>query len=167
MNLEKTFHMRVSFNYLSLVIFYKFYCAYVNLIDLKSFIFNKNFTNFIIQVTVKLDVNGKCKKCSVEPLSMWTRPSDFPVINPNFHGARHQYVYVATSSGSHQALPNFPFDTIVKLDTLNRIVQTWSTSKDKFIGEPMFVPKAMPVDEDDGYLLVVEVNNVQSFSPQL
>ncbi|KAL8140412.1 hypothetical protein V2J09_006433 [Rumex salicifolius] len=87
---------------------------------------------------------------------MWTRPSDFPIINPRCHGAKNQYIYVATSSGIHQTLPNFPFDSVVKVDTRNRTSQVWSTIQGRFIGEPMFVPKEMYVREDEGYVLVVE-----------
>ncbi|GAB4861952.1 Carotenoid cleavage dioxygenase 7, chloroplastic [Ancistrocladus abbreviatus] len=109
----------------------------------------------LVQVSIDLDLNGQCQKCGVEPLNRWMRPSDFPVINPNFSGNRHTSVYAAACSGSRQALPCFPFDTVVKLNTSNKSAQTWHAGRRRFVGEPMFVSKG-PAGEDDGYLLVVE-----------
>ena len=46
----------------------------------------------------------------------------------------------------------------MKLNVLNQFVPTWSVGHRRFISEPIFIPKGD--EEDDGYLLVVEVNNV-------
>ena len=46
----------------------------------------------------------------------------------------------------------------MKINELNQFVHTWSAGSKKFIGEPIFIPKGD--EEDDGYLLVVEVSNV-------
>ena len=67
-------------------------------------------------------------------------------------------IYAATSSGSRQTFPHFPFDTVVKLNVLNQFVHTLSASRQIFIGEPIFIPKGD--EEEGGYLLVVEVSNV-------
>nr|AKM06055.1 CCD7 [Jatropha curcas] len=61
----------------------------------------------------------------------------------------------STSSGSRRALPHFPFDTVVKLNALDKSTNTWSVGARRFIGEPVFVPKKG--EEDDGYLLIVEL----------
>lgn len=114
-----------------------------------------------MQVSISLSKNGKCEKCSVEPLNQWTKSSDFPAINPTFSGLKNNYLYAATSSGYRRSLPSFPFDMIVKLDTVTNTVQTWSAGDRRFIGEPVFVPKGD--EEDDGYLLVVEVS--QTYKP--
>ncbi|PHU31027.1 Carotenoid cleavage dioxygenase 7, chloroplastic [Capsicum chinense] len=95
----------------------------------------------LVQVSIDLDTNGNCTKCSV-------------TINSEFSGRKNTYVYAATSSGSRQALPHFPFDTIVKLNTADKSVQKWSAGRRRFIGEPVFIPRG--TKEDDGYLLVVE-----------
>ncbi|GKU88476.1 hypothetical protein SLEP1_g2736 [Rubroshorea leprosula] len=108
----------------------------------------------LVQVSINLDGNGNCKKCSVEHLDQWSKASDFPLINPSFSGHRNSIIYAATSTGSRQALPHFPFDTVVKLNLSSNSVHTWSTGARRFIGEPTFVPKGN--EEDDGYLLVVE-----------
>ncbi|KAJ4956312.1 hypothetical protein NE237_013095 [Protea cynaroides] len=108
----------------------------------------------LIQVSIKLDSNGIQQKCLVEPLNHWSRPSDFPVVNPAFTGHGNNYIYAATSSGSRRLFPYFPFDTVAKLNLSTKAVSTWSVGSRRFIGEPVFVSKG--IEEDDGYLLVVE-----------
>ncbi|KAL5752427.1 hypothetical protein ACOSQ2_022934 [Xanthoceras sorbifolium] len=108
----------------------------------------------LVQVSINLDSDGNCQKCSVEPLNKWNKTSDFPIINPLFSGKKNTCIYAATSSGSRQTLPHFPFDTVVKLNAVTKSSSTWSVGPRTFIGEPIFVPKG--IDEDDGYLLVVE-----------
>lgn len=94
------------------------------------------------------------------------------MINPSFSGKKNKYVYAATTLGSRKSLPHFPFDTVVKVDLSSsdnddhnnhHSVKTWSVGSRRFIGEPIFVPKTSHHDdngeEDDGYLLVVEVSN--------
>lgn len=116
----------------------------------------------LVQVSIDLDGNGECERCTVNDLNKWSKPTDFPVINQEFSGCRNEYIYAATSSGSRQALPHFPFDTVVKLNTSDKTIRTWSTGRRRFIGEPIFVPKRtdqfQQQEEDDGYLLVVEVS---------
>ncbi|KAK1587484.1 hypothetical protein Q3G72_013346 [Acer saccharum] len=108
----------------------------------------------LVQVSINLDSNGNCQKCSVETLNEWKNPSDFPVINPLFSGKKNSCIYATTSSGSRQNLPHFPFDTVVKLNVVTKSSSTWSVGPRTFIGEPIFVSKG--IEEDDGYLLVVE-----------
>ncbi|EXB37597.1 hypothetical protein L484_021802 [Morus notabilis] len=109
----------------------------------------------LIQVSITLDTKGNSnEKCEVETLNQWNKSADFPVINPSFSGYKNTCVYAAASSGSRPALPHFPFDTVAKLNVSNKSVRTWSVGHRRFIGEPIFVPKG--VEEDDGYLLVVE-----------
>lgn len=108
------------------------------------------------QVSIELDANGTCYGCSMANLSnIWNRPADFPAINPYFSGQKNTYVYVGSSSGTRRFLPRFPFDSIVKLDLSNGSAKSWSTGDRMFVGEPIFVPKG--TEEDDGYVLVVEV----------
>lgn len=116
---------------------------------------------YIMQVNIKLDVDGNCRECSVDDLTDWNKPSDFPVINQEFSGTRNTYIYAATSSGSRRALPHFPFDTVVKMNTATKSVQTWSTGRRRFIGEPIFISKEGGKGEDDGFLLVVEVSSIK------
>ncbi|KAK1588540.1 hypothetical protein Q3G72_024426 [Acer saccharum] len=114
----------------------------------------KELLPHLVQVSINLDSNGNCQKCSVETLNEWKNPSDFPVINPLFSGKKNSCMYAATSSGSRQNLPHFPFDTVVKLNVVTKSSSTWSVGPRTFIGEPIFVSKG--IEEDDGYLLVVE-----------
>ncbi|KAK4372041.1 hypothetical protein RND71_007425 [Anisodus tanguticus] len=109
----------------------------------------------LVQVSINLDTNENCTNCSVNDLNpQWNKAADFPAMNPEFSGRKNEYVYAATSSGSRQALPHFPFDTVVKLNTADKSVQKWSAGRRRFIGEPVFIPRG--TKEDDGYLLVVE-----------
>ncbi|CAA2954237.1 carotenoid cleavage dioxygenase 7, chloroplastic [Olea europaea subsp. europaea] len=106
-------------------------------------------------VSINLEQNGNYQKCCVNYLNQWNKAIDFPATNQDFCGRKNTYVYAATTSGLRQALPNFPFDTIVKLTTnYNTLHSTWSTRRRRFIGEPIFIPKGG--EEDDGYLLEVE-----------
>ena len=109
----------------------------------------------LVQVSINLDSDGNCQECCVENLNQWNKPSDFPIINPDFSGNKNAYIYTSTSSGSRQTLPHFPFDMVVKLNLSSKTASTWSAGARRFIGEPIFVPKG--TEEDDGYILVVEV----------
>lgn len=116
----------------------------------------------LLQVSIKLDGNDKCEECDVKRVKQWKKSSDFPVINPAFSGKKNRYVYAATTLGNRKALPHFPFDTVVKLDLSSGSVRTWSVGTRRFVGEPIFVPRdhqGEDEEEDDGYLLVVEVSN--------
>ncbi|XP_009592649.1 carotenoid cleavage dioxygenase 7, chloroplastic [Nicotiana tomentosiformis] len=109
----------------------------------------------LVQVSISLDTNGNCTRSSVNDLNtQWNKAADFPAMNPDYSGKKNEYVYAATSSGSRQALPHFPFDTVVKLNTADKSVRKWSAGRRRFIGEPVFIPRG--ITEDDGYLLVVE-----------
>ncbi|KAE9445908.1 hypothetical protein C3L33_22186, partial [Rhododendron williamsianum] len=109
----------------------------------------------LVQVSINLDSNGNCENCTVKPLNQWSKAADFPVINHEYSGRQNTFIYAATSSGSRQALPHFPFDTVVKLNTLDESTRTWSVGTRRFVGEPIFVPGS-GTQEDDGYILVVE-----------
>ncbi|XP_043718026.1 carotenoid cleavage dioxygenase 7, chloroplastic [Telopea speciosissima] len=108
----------------------------------------------LIKVSIKLDANGLQQKCLVEPLNHWSRPSDFPVVNPTFTGHGNTYLYASTSSDSRRIFPYFPFDTVIKSNLSTKAVSTWSVGSRRFIGEPVFVHNGS--EEDNGYLLVVE-----------
>ena len=86
----------------------------------------------------------------------WKQATDFPVINQDFSGRNNTYMYAAATSGVRKDLPYFPFDTVIKFNIVNNSTHTWSVGTRRFIGEPMFVSKGG--DEDDGYILVVEVH---------
>ncbi|CAA2954240.1 carotenoid cleavage dioxygenase 7, chloroplastic [Olea europaea subsp. europaea] len=109
----------------------------------------------LIEVSINLEQNGNCHKCCVNDLNQWNKATDFPAINQDFSGGKNTYVYASTTSGLRQALPNFQFDTVVNLNTIDKSLHsTWSTRRRRFIDEPIFIPKGG--EEDDGYLFVVE-----------
>ncbi|KAI9165169.1 hypothetical protein LWI28_008960 [Acer negundo] len=102
------------------------------------------------------------------PSQMWLLHVGNAFQVKDVHGNSHIQIYAsscsyqwfnfqklfATSSGSRQNLPHFPFDTVVKLNVVTKSSSTWSVGPRTFIGEPIFVSKG--IEEDDGYLLVVE-----------
>lgn len=107
-------------------------------------------------MSINFDTGGNCERCCVDLLNQWDKTTDFPVVNQHCSGRQNNHIYAATSSGLRKSLPHFPFDTVLKLNTANNSTATWSVGSRRFIGEPIFIPKG--IEEDDGYLLVVEVN---------
>uniref|UniRef100_A0A1D1YEE4 Carotenoid cleavage dioxygenase 7, chloroplastic n=1 Tax=Anthurium amnicola TaxID=1678845 RepID=A0A1D1YEE4_9ARAE len=112
----------------------------------------------LVNVSIRMDADGNCRQCSVREASdRWSKPADFPAINPAFSGSPNKYVYAGTTSGSRRFLPHFPFDSVAKLDSSDGAVAAWSAGRRRFVGEPMFVPRrGSTMGEDDGYILVVE-----------
>lgn len=109
-----------------------------------------------MQVAIELDKRGASQICSVRRLSdQWTKPADFPAINPSFANKRNRFIYAGAASGSRRLLPYFPFDTVVKVDVANGSTRWWSSEGRKFVGEPVFIPTRG--GEDHGYVLLVEV----------
>lgn len=109
----------------------------------------------LVQVSIDLDKRGTRRGCAVRRLSdQWTRPADFPAINPGFANRRSRFVYAGAASGSRRFLPYFPFDSVVKVDVSDGSARLWSVAGRKFVGEPVFVPTGS--GEDDGYVLLVE-----------
>ncbi|EPS58037.1 carotenoid cleavage dioxygenase 7 [Genlisea aurea] len=113
----------------------------------------------LVQVTIDLEGGFNACRCVVND-DQWTKPADFPIINPDFSGVKSRFIYAATSSGSRPALPHFPFDTVVKLDAADDSASCWSTVPRRYIGEPIFIPRRNggreEGEEDDGYILAVE-----------
>ncbi|KAK9742772.1 hypothetical protein RND81_03G196300 [Saponaria officinalis] len=110
----------------------------------------------MVEVSIKIQNNGGYRECTIQNLNNRSKSSDFPIINPQLSGYKHRYVYAATCSGSRHTLPHFPFDAIVKFDTLNKSSRTWFCGNRRFVGEPMFVSRDHQLSEDNGYLLVIE-----------
>ncbi|KAG8100966.1 hypothetical protein GUJ93_ZPchr0294g2703 [Zizania palustris] len=109
----------------------------------------------LVQVAIELDKRGACRRCSVRRLSdQCARPADFPAINPSYANHKNRFIYAGAASGSRRFLPNFPFDSVVKIDVSDGSAQWWSTEGRKFVGEPAFIPTSD--GEDDGYVLAVE-----------
>ncbi|KAG0458948.1 hypothetical protein HPP92_022076 [Vanilla planifolia] len=115
----------------------------------------------LVKVSIELDEMGECRSCTVANSSRWWPwPADFPTINQTQAGRKNRFTYAGTASGSRRHLPHFPFDSVLKLDGDDGKVRTWWAGDRKFVGEPTFVAKGTG-DEDDGYVLVVEVREEQ------
>ena len=112
-----------------------------------------------MQVSIQLDVDGNYQKCCVGALELsMEKVNRFSCYKTSILQEKKKKSIYAATSGSRQTFPHFPFDTIVKLNVLNQFVHTQFAVRRKFVGEPIFNPKGD--EEDDGYLLVVEVSNV-------
>ncbi|KAM3388980.1 hypothetical protein ACQJBY_011238 [Aegilops geniculata] len=111
----------------------------------------------LVKVAIELDKRGGAyRKCSVKRLSdQWSRPADFPAINPSYANKRNRFIYAGAASGSRKLLPYFPFDSVVKVDVSNGSARRWSSEGRKFVGEPVFIPTGGG-EEDHGYVLLVE-----------
>ncbi|XP_072986928.1 carotenoid cleavage dioxygenase 7, chloroplastic [Typha latifolia] len=116
------------------------------------------FLPHLVKISINMDArkgtSGRCKVASLS--SQWNKPADFPAISPAFSGRRNAYIYAGAASGSRRFLPHFPFDSVIKLNTLDGSVASWSTGSRIFVGEPIFIPRDGEKEEDDGYILVVE-----------
>lgn len=123
---------------------------------------SKKISSFphLFMVSIKL-VEGISSLIHVSRI--WNRPADFPTINQIFSGRRNKYVYAGTTIGNPRRpfLPHFPFDSVIKLDLSDRSMVSWSVGDDRgFVGEPVFIPRHKSIEEDDGYIVAIEVTKL-------
>jgi carotenoid cleavage dioxygenase-like enzyme len=80
---------------------------------------------------------------------------EFPRINDRREALVSRFVYVPTKSESLtlQNQPSAVFNAILKVDTDTGIIERHDLGN-RIAGEPVFIPKADKVGEDDGYLAV-------------
>ncbi|CAK9229429.1 unnamed protein product [Sphagnum troendelagicum] len=121
----------------------------------------------LVRVSTLLSPEGKEIRTECEEFENNKCACDFPALNPLIAGSRQEHTYLAAASGRRQALPYFPFDTLVKLsghDATEAKVSSWFAGKRSFVGEPIFVPRSNVAKspdspdfrEDDGYLLTIQ-----------
>jgi hypothetical protein len=123
----------------------------------------------LVRLSTLLSPEGKEIRTECEEFENNKCACDFPALNPLIAGSRQEHTYLAAASGRRQALPYFPFDTLVKLsghDATEATVSSWFAGKRSFVGEPIFVPRSKVAksadspdfQEDDGYLLTIQVS---------
>lgn len=78
-------------------------------------------------------------------------PVELPRVSPLFETKRHRFTY-AVSFASHGDEPTPP-RAILKHDLETGRVERWAPGTDQYPSEAVFVPKAEPKTEDDGWLL--------------
>ena len=86
------------------------------------------------------------------------KSGDLPTINPRFKMKPSRYIYAMTDRG-YSTL----FDGLVKYDTETHEAHYWFVQGHS-PGEAIFVPKPDGTDEDDGVVLSVVLNGIQSNS---
>jgi all-trans-8'-apo-beta-carotenal 15,15'-oxygenase len=83
------------------------------------------------------------------------RCCEFPTIHPDLVGRKNRFVYIGAAE---PPTGNHPLQTIMKVDLIERKIQTWTIAPKGFIGEPIFIPRANATMEDEGWLLVLAYN---------
>jgi all-trans-8'-apo-beta-carotenal 15,15'-oxygenase len=81
-----------------------------------------------------------------------SRCCEFPSVHPTKVGQPYQYVYLGAADAPQG---NAPLQAILKLDLNSGSKQLWSAAPKGFVSEPIFVPRAEAVKEDDGWLLTL------------
>lgn len=74
---------------------------------------------------------------------------EFPSIHPNKVGRDYRYLFIGSA---HHPTSNAPLQALLKLDLQTNEQQFYSFAPKGFAGEPVFVPKANPQSEDDGWV---------------
>ncbi|BCL36974.1 carotenoid cleavage dioxygenase [Nostoc sp. MS1] len=75
--------------------------------------------------------------------------AEFPRVNENLLGRKTQYGYAGKAAKSLLPL----FDGVIKCDFNNGKSQTHEYGRERYGGEPVFVPRPHTTAEDDGWLL--------------
>ncbi|MFB2836010.1 carotenoid oxygenase family protein [Floridanema evergladense] len=81
-----------------------------------------------------------------------SRCCEFPWVHPGKVGRPHRYLYLGAA---HAASGNAPLQAILKIDQVSGERQLWSAAPEGFVSEPVFVPAADAVNEDDGWILTL------------
>lgn len=88
--------------------------------------------------------DGKVTKKLIDP-----RCVEFPSIHPDKVGRDYRYLFIGSA---HHPTNNAPLQALLKLDLQTNEQQFYSFAPKGFAGEPVFVPKANPQSEDDGWV---------------
>ncbi len=96
----------------------------------------------------RFKLNLATKKVTKELID--ERCVEFPTINPSKVGEDYRYVFIGATHGN---IANAPLQALLKLDLVKCEQQLYSFAPKGFAGEPVFVPKAQPKSEDDGWIL--------------
>ena len=80
---------------------------------------------------------------------LWDNSSEFPQVSPRVLGQRNRFTYLTAHEGPAFGLQ----DVLAKVDAHTGDVQTLGFGAHQYPSEPMFVPRADPRSEDDGYLV--------------
>lgn len=89
---------------------------------------------------------------------------EFPSINLKYLGKTYRYIYGICKQHSH--LGPIRFDSIIKYDLKNKSFTTFDFGEDYEIGETLFIPSKVSLEEDDGFLIVYayELSTNQSYA---
>jgi all-trans-8'-apo-beta-carotenal 15,15'-oxygenase len=122
--------------------------------DFQSF----HWLDAITRGPTNIEAPGYLSRAIIDPCQSlsWRRlseqPAEFPRVAPGFQGRDYQYVYF-TAHKDLQATKNGLQDRLVKLDLKSGQEEIFIAANGEYVGEPIFVPRSGPTQEDHGYLL--------------
>ena len=76
---------------------------------------------------------------------MWHEPCEFPIVNPQFIGAKHRYIWMQTYQGKNGN------EGFAQFDTKKQQQRRWYAPDHHLCSEAIFVPRENR--EDDGWIL--------------
>ncbi|ATB42117.1 hypothetical protein CYFUS_007594 [Cystobacter fuscus] len=77
--------------------------------------------------------------------------SEFPRVAPRVETREHRYLYLSVHSGP--AAQRGPHDAVAKVDMTTGREERFALGSEPYPTEPVFVPRAGAIEEDDGYVL--------------
>ncbi len=80
--------------------------------------------------------------------------SEFCRVSPRAFNREYRYIYMAAHSSVHASY-NCLWDTLCKVDVVNKTAQRFTLGDEQIPSEPIFVPRRGGTDEDDGYVLTL------------
>lgn len=81
---------------------------------------------------------------------LWDRPCEFPRIAPDVEGRPYRFAYLAAHPRGEDA---GLFSRIARFDVESGRVEEGEAGKDRFVSEPIFVPRPGGKSERDGWVL--------------
>jgi carotenoid cleavage dioxygenase-like enzyme len=90
--------------------------------------------------------------------------SEFPRIDERLLGYRHRYGYTAAGGRQEDEYRLPLFTAVRKYDLQRGDSEVRDFGKGNGVGEPVFVPRTLTADEDDGYVLVLAYDHDRNAS---
>jgi len=123
--------------------------------DFQEIDFNLIPEGLLERCIINLTSNSvKCQRLS-------ERCCEFAMVNPNNEGIKSSYCWMAVADKEQG---NDPLQAIKKLDLSNGEKFIWSAAPRGFVSEPIMVPRAGAIKEDDGWILCVVWNGARCAS---
>ena len=83
------------------------------------------------------------------------RCCEFPTLNPTSMGQPYRSLYLGVAQSQTK---NTPLQVIQKMDLQTQTTEEWFAGTNRFIGEPLFIPKPGSRQEDGGWVMTLTYN---------